>query len=164
MGLAGSLEYELRWKNWDMVLGLPICALRGSARRISDSGCTGWPTPMDNDSHGSTHCYGPKKAGGSRPIFLKLPGAAKLAGWPTPNTDDQPGKNHGRNLGHKAEEWLSGWATPSSRDWKDSTGMATTGINPDGSERSRLDQLPRPVAMAGWPTPTALSFKDSHQP
>jgi hypothetical protein len=33
--------------------------------------------------------------------------------------------------------------------------MAVTGTNPDGSERTRLDQLPRQAAMAGWPTVTA---------
>ncbi len=33
--------------------------------------------------------------------------------------------------------------------------MATTGINPDGTERSRLDQLPRQAGLAGWPTPVA---------
>ena len=35
--------------------------------------------------------------------------------------------------------------------------MATTGTNPDGSERSRLDQLPRQANLAGWPTPMAGS-------
>ncbi len=32
--------------------------------------------------------------------------------------------------------------------------MATEAVNPDGSERHRLDQLPRQAALAGWPTPT----------
>ena len=59
----------------------------------------------------------------------------------------------------------SGWPTCSSRDWKDTPGMATTGTNPDGTERKRLDQLPRVAALggalpadarlAGWPTPTS---------
>jgi hypothetical protein len=38
--------------------------------------------------------------------------------------------------------------TPSERFWKDSPGMATTGTNPDGSERMRLDQLPRQAQLA----------------
>jgi len=38
------------------------------------------------------------------------------------------------------------WITPSARDWKDSPGMATTGTNPDGTTRSRMDQLPRQAA------------------
>lgn len=43
------------------------------------------------------------------------------------------------------------WVTASARDWKDTPGMAPT--RPDG--RSRIDQLPRQVAMARWSTPTA---------
>ena len=42
-----------------------------------------------------------------------------------------------------------GWVTASSRDWKDTPGMATEGQN----GRSRLDQLPRQATLAGWPTP-----------
>jgi hypothetical protein len=42
---------------------------------------------------------------------------------------------------------LAGWVSPSSRDWKDSIGMATTGTNPDGSTRNRTDQLPRQAAL-----------------
>jgi len=32
--------------------------------------------------------------------------------------------------------------------------MATEAVNPDGSDRTRLDQLPRQAFMAHWPTPT----------
>ena len=46
------------------------------------------------------------------------------------------------------------WPTASSRDWKDTPGMATTGVNPDGSERTRLDMLPRVAALAPGPTPS----------
>lgn len=49
------------------------------------------------------------------------------------------------------------WLTPSARDWKDTAGMATTATNPDGSERSRVDQLPRLALMAGYPSPTTPS-------
>ena len=49
-----------------------------------------------------------------------------------------------------------GWPTPASRDWKDTPGMATTATNPDGSARTRLDQLPRVANLAGWPTPQAF--------
>lgn len=48
----------------------------------------------------------------------------------------------------------SSWVTPSARDWKDTAGMATTATNPDGTERSRVDQLPRQVQLSSWPTPT----------
>ena len=53
---------------------------------------------------------------------------------------------------------LSGWTTASARDWKDTPGMATT--RPDG--RTRLDQLPRQAAMAGWPTPMARDHFPAH--
>lgn len=36
-------------------------------------------------------------------------------------------------------------ASPGARDHKDTPGMSTTGVNPDGSIRTRLDQLPRQV-------------------
>ncbi len=57
---------------------------------------------------------------------------------------------------------LVAWPTCSARDWKDSPGMATTGVNPDGSERSRLDQLPRVAALAApWATPRAEDAESS---
>jgi hypothetical protein len=31
--------------------------------------------------------------------------------------------------------------------------MSETGVNPDGSERKRLDMLPRVAMLAAWPTP-----------
>lgn len=51
----------------------------------------------------------------------------------------------------------TGWVTASARDWKDTAGMATA--RPDG--RSRLDQLPRQAALAGWPTATVGNSKGS---
>jgi len=65
---------------------------------------------------------------------------------PTPNM----------TLNHTAA--LAGWVTTTTRDWKDSPGMATQG--PDG--RSRLDQLPRQAQLmdfgrmpTGYPAATA---------
>jgi hypothetical protein len=43
---------------------------------------------------------------------------------------------------------LSTVSTPSSRDWKDTAGMSESGVDPDGSIRSRLDQLPRQAQLA----------------
>jgi len=45
-----------------------------------------------------------------------------------------------------------GWVTASSRDWKDTAGMATEAQNPDGTSRQRVDQLPRQAQMTGWQT------------
>lgn len=44
------------------------------------------------------------------------------------------------------------WATPSTRDYKDSSGQAVLGTNPDGSARKRTDQLGRQAHQ--WSTPT----------
>jgi hypothetical protein len=58
----------------------------------------------------------------------------------------------------------TGWVTPSARDWKDSAGMSLSGINPDGSERLRLDQLPRQAQLASWPTPTVTNNGKGESP
>ena len=50
-------------------------------------GVAGWPSPIVNDTTGSTHCYGKTNPDGTRQIFHKLPGAAKMAG-PTRLTAD----------------------------------------------------------------------------
>ena len=89
-----------------MPSGPPICALRASARRTSDSasiGAVGWATPVSNDSTGSTHCYGPKRQDGTRPHFLKLPGEAALAGWSTPDASVFEAKDLERLQARRAE-------------------------------------------------------------
>lgn len=44
MDANGSPEFVLTWKQWDMPAGVPICALRASARRRHGSESFGWPT------------------------------------------------------------------------------------------------------------------------
>ena len=44
----------------------------------------------------------------------------------------------------------AGWPTPTVRDYKDTPGMATEAINPDGSKRIRLDTIAR-VATLMYP-------------
>ena len=53
---------------------------------------------------------------------------------------------HAVNL--QDEVTLSMVTTPSARDWKDASGMSETGVDPDGSTRTRLDQLPRQAQLA----------------
>ena len=67
-----------------------------------------------------------------------------LAGWPTITATD--GAKQG------AASTLAGWSTPSARDWKDSPGMALEAVNPDGSTRTRIDQLPRQAQLASGTT------------
>jgi len=122
---GGSTLYKLTWKRRDTPAQRQICALRASVPRTSGKGSGLW-------------------------------------GWPTPTTaQGGPEVTQKRPSGHRGTAnpagvaQLAGWVTASARDWKDTPGMATTATNPDGSQRNRTDQLPRQVAMAGWPTPTA---------
>lgn len=74
--------------------------------------------------------------------------------WPTPLSNSTSGAGvSGRQGGLNLQTACSllSWVTPSARDWKDTSGMATQPA--DG--RSRLDQLPRQAALAGWATPVA---------
>ena len=99
-----------------------------------------WPTPMA----GTPAQKGYNEAGNTDSSRKTV----ALVGWNTPRATD--GSNGGPNQAGgalPADAALATWATPSSRDWKDSPGMATTGINPDGSERTRLDQLPRQAQL-----------------
>jgi hypothetical protein len=42
---------------------------------------------------------------------------------------------------------FTGWVTTSARDWKDTPGMSTQAVNPDGTKRMRVDQLGRQAAQ-----------------
>lgn len=154
----GSTLYLLTWKSRSTPSGRSIYALRASEAPTSDSAfiSQGWPTPHANSS------TGPGAEG--RDGGLKIQTAVQTAGWPTPTATNNGkgedpeakglrGLNPGLNPADAA--LLAGWSTASARDWKDTAGMATTGINPDGSVRHRTDQLPRQVLLAGWPTPAA---------
>jgi len=126
LDVNGSLEYELTWKQWDMLSGPPICALRASGRRTSDRGCSGWPTPR-------TVTGGAESAERKQVLGRTKSGGGDL----------------------QATVLIAGWVNPSTRDWKDSPGMATEGTNPDGTKRTGCDQLPRQAAIAGWKTQNA---------
>jgi len=68
---------------------------------------------------------------------------------------------------HTSGKGCSGVPTASSREWKDTPGMSTTGVNPDGSIRKREDQLPRVATLFG-PTqsggPAATESSDEFRP
>lgn len=49
------------------------------------------------------------------------------------------------------------WPTPHARDHKDSPGMSTTGINPDGSARARLDRCGMLIYGATFPRCAAVT-------
>ena len=88
----GSLGYVLIWKSWDMQSGPPICALRASARRTSDSDYFGWPTP-DHHHHGSMQSDKALRRVLAKRQNLKAPqvnldDVAMLTGWVSPTARD----------------------------------------------------------------------------
>lgn len=141
----GSTLYKLTWKEWDTPSGLCRFRQRASVHRTSESGPTGWPTPVAN-----TNPQPETKRG-----LQHVSGAARLTGWQTPVANDSTGSTHcysGKNqdgspkvcLKLPGTALLAGWVTPTTRDWKDTSGMTA---QRDGKER--LDQLPRQAYTAG---------------
>ena len=159
--LLGSTMFGLIWKERVTPWGLRICALRASVRRTSGNGCTSWPTPRTPtggpESGERKQELGRTESGGG-----DLQAVALLSSWATPRSEDgeSSGMRHSRGVADTLtaqSRLVSPWAMPSSRDWKDTPGMAETGTNPDGTKRTRLDQLPRQAGLAAWPTPNTMS-------
>ncbi len=114
--IHGSTLYKLTWKEWDTPLGLCRLRQRASVRRTSESELTGWPSPLASNVK---NCY---------QDWLKVL-ARKEAGR-QPNLQDFA--------------VLAAWTTPTSRDWKDTSGMTA-----QRGGKERLDQLPRQAYTAG---------------
>lgn len=165
INLDGSIECILTWKDKVTPSGRQYCQLAVSARPIKEIDSGMWPT-HNARVKGVGEYTDPQKILNrwEKGHQHNLSEAARIAGmWPTPTslsggseTSNPPGNS--RNLTKMREHALHAiWSTPSTRDHKDSAGMSTTGVNPDGSERSRMDQLPRQVfgtIMNGSNAPT----------
>ena len=133
---------------------------------ISGSDCSGWPIPcVGNARQGAEDILAKRERSPKSGLMLTDVAGSIIAGWPTPQVCEGPnmGKNRGdgvqrnRSTPQSVVGLMAGWSTPSARDWKDTPGMATTGTNPDGTERSRLDQLPRQAGLVLPPTPPAIT-------
>ena len=109
----GSPEYVLTWKRQPMPSGPPICALRASARRTSDNGCSGWPTPEASRVANRTDTT---LSGDDRSTPNKLGWAASLAGWPTPMAGtpatDEYNEAGNTDSSRKTVALVTGWPTP----------------------------------------------------
>ena len=123
----GSTECSLIWKASDTPAGRRLFRLVPSMRPTAEIDCGLWRTPNHRDGKGA---------------------------YTDPQAFQRRMEN-GHQLNLNDEVRMAMWATPSARDWKDTPGMATTAVDPDGSTRSRVDQLPRQVAAAMWSTPRA---------
>lgn len=139
---VGSTLYNLTWKVRYTPSQRPIFALRGSVRRTSDKDSislldllTGWQTPTTtNISERSNDAMESRME-------------KRLA---TGRTSLSPG-----SLAEQASMYLSGWVTPTTRDWKDTGGgyQAT---------RGRTESL-RSVATSSEPCGLADAECEQHQ-
>jgi len=99
------------------------------------------------------YCYGPKRDDGSRPIFLKLPGAVQM--WPTPRAEghDAGGTDPTRSLYVAVRDGL--WPTPD-------THMGHHGGQSRNASLRRLgkgQQVNLGHAVAIWPTPASRDYR-----
>ena len=165
---AGSTLFNLAWRERVTPSGLPISALRASARRTSDSGFGSWPTPQNRDDRlrGNTmadnHSYP-----------HDLPNMAELAAWATPAARDFKSESatdefNARRWGHSrgkplsAEATLAAWSTPRANKWgfPDAHGSHEQPIapwaTPTASEKFRSeefakDRTPNMTELAHFP-------------
>ncbi len=124
LDLAGSTLFVETWKRRATPLRRRYWEHTARALHTFDNGCTSVPTPK-LPKYGHDMAKYRRDPGRKRPTDLET--AAHLA---------------------QKIVWLATVATPSARDWKDTVGMAESGVDPDGSIRSRLDQLPRQAQLA----------------
>jgi hypothetical protein len=159
LDVDGSPEFKLIWKRWAMPHRRQICALRGSPRRISDKGYTGWPTARQSDADKSCRTLeGAMKELARKQGPQDLPCAAQLASWPTPLSNKltpQTRSDFTPNLPAIAQ--LASWPTAqasdginSARDLKLKTDRSTRALHCSGSYRMELKDA---ALLAGWPTP-----------
>lgn len=113
---SGSTLYKLTWKQRGIEQGQPICALRASALRTSDSASIGWLTPATSDTNGIRELDG-KRSGGLN-TEVTLAGWTTTRDWKDTAGDIKPradtGKDRFDQLPRQAN--LAGWHTPAASD------------------------------------------------
>ena len=133
----GSTTFALTWKAQVTPLRRQICRLAASAHRTGDNGCGGWRSPAKgNGDRGGTD---PDSRSGHN---LNLQDQVLLTPWPTPRAQDSYERSNRKTieaacngdaqltLSRAARGFLSGWPTPTTRDWKDgATTLENTPVN-----------------------------------
>lgn len=166
----GSMEYVMTWKRRVMHSGLRIFRLHARARRTSDKGFSGWPTP-DHAYHGSYQdpetALSRVRSKGKDKRQANLEDVAKLAVWATPTSRDwQNGlvsketmNRNARPLNEQAV-MLAGWVSPrSSETGRRRSPEAIAMAKKKGGSAALEDQ----VHLAGWRTPVASDHKGACQ-
>lgn len=158
---SGSTLFSLTWKERATPAQRRICALRASALRTADSGCSSWPTPVVSRGDYS------RRNGNPDEQTLKLSGVAKLASWPTPTVADGTASrdtfHHGENnptlLGAARR---AAWATPQAHDSATpKTPEQIAAARAAAPKRSSggppgFSNLNEQAQLSPWPTPRAV--------
>jgi hypothetical protein len=133
LDVNGSPEYALTWKRWDIGSGPPICALRASARRTSDSDCSGWQTPTVEDatrkgSAADWYKYTVERQWSG----CRLRNEVHIAGWGSPQATDHKGSSRpGQRRGQLSEHaLLAGYPTPQ-ESWGKAGNTSRSGARKD---------------------------------
>lgn len=121
----GSTLYTLTWKAWTTPSGVSRFRLRASARRISETETTGWPTPTAALADKGVRTF---EGGLSEAL-----------------------RNHGPDLA--AAACLTGWPTPAARDWHSASGSAEFMANRAAQTRGKPLSEEAFAQLSGWPTP-----------
>lgn len=121
---SGSPLFALTWKHWDMQSGPPICALRASARRISDSDCGSWPTPAAQEPGGTLEMHNARRRKAiERGVSIgatsqgNLSQCVQQASWPTPCTQDGPKGGPSQGTDRLPAAAATAWSTPRANKW-----------------------------------------------
>jgi hypothetical protein len=176
------MEYQQTWRQRVTPSGSRFWEHTASARRISASDFTGWPTPQAKEQLEDSE----SKVARGMHAGLNLAVAASLTGWPTPNASpDAPNMSKTREGGRIASRntdqslgviarGLTGWPSPNcntrgpkSNESKDSRGsggidLQSTALlsGPAASAATpsimpSLESTDAPtVNLTGWSTPT----------
>ncbi len=178
--MAGLTLFKMTWKEKVTPSGRSVSLLRASGHRTSGSDCGSWPSPKVQNGNGAglhgdggmdlqtaalaswpTPCQQDGPNGGPAQGVDRLPAAAGLTGWATPKVATgkycySSGDHSKVVLNLEGQVELTSWATPTTRDHKDTGDLSQSMTRQDG--KARNDTIPRQAfGVAGWPSPMAGS-------
>lgn len=162
----GSTLYTLTWREWTTPSGVSRSRLRASVRRISETGCTGWPTPdaqamnvgADLEQHMQRLDRLKEKHGNGNGAGLTLGIAAQLSGWPTPSATIVDAKPQPPiTIGRKPTDpqigladiavHLAGWPTPLRQDAESSGGEGSLARGTRGHTLTSITKDMQPARL-----------------